>query len=367
MFKFLTLEEETFGLDINDLSMKIVKLKKKRRGFVLVSFNEEKITPGIIEDGVIKNEEALVKIIKSAFNKVKGKKIRTKYVIASLPEEKSFLQVIQMPKMNEEEMKLAVPFEAENYIPMPIGEAYLDFQVISPIKEYFNHPEVLIVAMPKKIVDSYVSCFKKAGLIPVVLEAESEAIARCLVKNEINSSLLILVDFGENNTDFIVFSGRSIRFTCSIPISSQLLTQALSEELGISFAEAEKLKIEYGLSGKKNSAKAEKVSQILTTILNDLANQIKKYLNFYRDYSSYEYFLPEGKKEKILLCGGGSELIGLVEFLSKKLETPVELGDPLINLSSKKPNTIIKKDLISFTTAIGLAMRHSDNNYKTKL
>ena len=66
MFKFLTLEEETFGLDINDLSMKIVKLKKKRRGFVLVSFNEEKIAPGIIDGGVVKNEEALVKIIKLA-------------------------------------------------------------------------------------------------------------------------------------------------------------------------------------------------------------------------------------------------------------------------------------------------------------
>jgi len=94
------------------------------------------------------------------------------------------LQVIQMPKMDEEELRLAVPLEAENHIPMPISEVYLDFQVIPPIKDYFNHIEVLIVAMPKKIVDSYVSCFKKAGLIPLILEAESEAIARALVKKE---------------------------------------------------------------------------------------------------------------------------------------------------------------------------------------
>ncbi|MCX6723257.1 MAG: type IV pilus assembly protein PilM [Candidatus Staskawiczbacteria bacterium] len=361
MFKFLTLEEEAFGLDINDLSLKIVKLKKKSRGFTLVSFSEEKIPPNVIEDGVIKDEVILAKIIKSAYDKAKGKKIITKYVVASLPEEKSFSQVIQMPKMSEEELKMAVPLEAENYIPMPIDEVYLDFQVISPIKNSFNHPEVLIVAMPKKIVDSYVSCFKKAGLMPIILEAEAEAIARALVKKETNS-LLIMVDFGENNTNFIVFSGSSIRFTTSIPISSQSLTKAISELLKISFDEAEKLKIEYGLTGKKINDRAEKVSQIIEPILKDLTDQVKKYLNFYRDHSSFEYLLPEGKTEKIILCGGGAELKGLTDFMSKSLDISVEIGDPLINFLIKNPKNIIKENLLSFTTAIGLALRETNNN-----
>jgi type IV pilus assembly protein PilM len=361
MFKFLTLEEDVFGLDINDLSLKIVKLKKKGRGFVLVSFSEEKIPPNIIEDGAIKNETALVKIIKSAYSKVKGKKIKTKYVVASLPEEKSFSQVIQMPKMTEEEMQVAVPLEAENYIPMSINDVYLDFQVISPIKNSVDHPEVSIVAMPKKIVDSYVSCLKKAGLILIALESESEAIARALVKKETNSSLLILVDFGENNTDFIVFSGSSIRFTTSIPISSQSLTKAISESLKISFEEAEKLKIEYGITGKNVGGQAEKVAQIIEPFLSDLTGQIKKYLNFYRDHSSFEYLLPNGKTEKILLCGGGAELKGLIDFMSKNLDIPIEIGDPLVNFSARKPKNIIKENLLSFTTAIGLALRQVDD------
>ncbi|MCX6718587.1 MAG: type IV pilus assembly protein PilM [Candidatus Staskawiczbacteria bacterium] len=354
MFKFLTLEEEAFGLDINDFSLKIVKLKKKRNGFALVSYNEERIPPNIIEDGVINDEAALAKIIKSACDKVKGKKITTKYVIASMPEEKSFLQVIQMPKMNKEELKLSVPLEAENYIPLPIDDVYLDFHVIPPIKDYFNHSEVLIVALPKKIVDSYISCFKKAGLTPIVLEVESEAIARALAKKETNSPL-ILIDFGENNTDFVVFSGSSIRFTSSISISSASLTKAISESLKISFEEAEKLKIENGLVG-------ETVSKIIVPILEDLVAQIKKYINFYHDHSSYEYLLPEGKIEKILLCGGGADLKGLADFMGKRLEIPTELGNPLINFSSKNQKSIIKKNLISFTTAIGLALRQI--NYK---
>ncbi len=365
MFNFFSLKEETFGLDINDLSLKIVKLKKKRKGFILTSFNEAKIEPGIIENGAIKDEAALVKIIKTALSAVKGKKLNTKYVVASLPEEKSFLQVIQMPKMNGEELKMALPLEAENYIPLPISEVYLDFQVISPIKDYFNHLEVLIVALPQKIVDSYVSCFKKAGLIPIIFEVESEAAARALVKKATNSPPLIMINFGENNTDFIVFSGQSVRFTYSIPISSRLLTKAISEYLKIDFNEAEKLKIECGLSKEKTNEKAEKVAQIISPILEDLTGQIKKYINFYRDHSSYEYLLPDGKIEKILLFGEGAELKGLADFMSEKLEVPVELGDPLINLLSKKPKIIANKNMISFTTAIGLASRQI-NNYSEK-
>lgn len=362
MFKFLSLTEDAFGLDMNDLSLKIVKLKKKRSGFVLTSYNEEKIAPGVIEGGIVKNESALIKNLISVFKKVKGKKIKTKNIIASLPEEKSFLQVIQMPKMSEEELKLAVPLEAENYIPMPIDDVYLDFKVISPIKKYLNRLDVLIVAMPKKIVDSYVSCFKKAGFLPIIIEPEAESIARALVKKETNSSLLILVDFGENDTDFIIFSGNSIRFTCSIPISSKLLTEKIAESLKIDFAEAEKLKIKYGLGGKKIDEKAEKILQIISPIIETLVSQVKKYINFYREHSSYEYLLENGKTEKILLCGGGSELKGLADFMSKSLEISVELGNPLANFISKKPKNIINNNLMSYTTAIGLALRQINNN-----
>jgi len=359
--KLLDLKYEAFGLDMNDSSLRIVKLEKSRKGFVLASFNEAKIAPNLIEGGIIKNERALARIIKYACNSVKGKKLNTKYVVASLPEEKYFSQVIQMPKMSEEELKLAIPLEAENYIPLPIEEVYLDFYVIPQIKDYFNYLEVLIVAMPKKIVDSYFLCLKKAGLVPTILESESEAIARALVKNGANSSPLILIDFGENKTNFIVFSGNSIRFTGSIPISSQLLTRAISESFKIDISDAERLKIEYGLSGKRNSLKAEKVSQILEPILEDLTEQIKKYIKFYRDHSSYEYLLPNGKMEKVLLCGQEAELRGLRDFMSDKLEIPVELGDPLVNF--KKRKNIIKKDAVYFTTAIGLALRGANNKF----
>lgn len=356
MFKFLELKEDTFGLDITDLSLKIIKLEKKSRGFKLVSFNRTDIKPGIIEAGVIKNEEALVKIIRTACANVKGKKLNTKYIIASLPEEKSFLQVIQMPKMNKEELKSAIPLQAENYIPLSVNDVYLDFQVISPVKNYLNYLDVLIVAIPKKIVDPYVSCFKKAGLIPLIFEVESQAIVRTLIKKETNTSPLILIDFGKNNTEFIIFSDHSIRFTCSIPTSSQQFTTAISNALKISFEEAEKLKIKYGLD---EEGKAKKIQEAINPLLNNLVEEIQRYLDFYHEHSFSNERLPDGKIEKILLCGGGANLKGLMEFISKKLKIPAELGDPWSNLSLKKRNSIniVDKEILSFTTALGLSLR----------
>jgi len=365
MFKFLELKEETFGLDITDLSIKIIKLEKKSKGFKLVSYNRTDIKPGVIESGVIKDEGALVKIIRNACASVKGKKLNTKYIVASLPEEKSFLQVIQMPKMNKEELKLAVPLQAENYIPLPVNDVYLDFQVIQPVKNYLSYLEVLIVAIPKKIVDPYVSCLRKAGLVPLVFEVESQAIARTLIKKGNGVSPLILIDLGKNNTEFIVFSDHSIRFTCSIPISSQQLTTAISDALKIDFEEAQKLKIKYGIDGAssevgKNKERAKKIKEAMDPLLDALAEEIEKYSNFYHDHPSSER-LPDGKIEKIVLCGGGANLRGLPEFLSKKLGIPVELGNPWLNSLFRKTDNIINKDILSFTTAIGLSLRGADD------
>ena len=110
MLDFLSLKPEVFGLDINDRCIKIVKLNKKRGFLELTSINEVKLKPGIISGGIIQDEKSLSAIIKTACQTVKGRKLKTKYAAVSLPEEKSFLQVIQMPKMEENELKSAVFF-----------------------------------------------------------------------------------------------------------------------------------------------------------------------------------------------------------------------------------------------------------------
>lgn len=353
---FLTLKPESFGLDISDLSLKIIKLEKKRKSLSLASFNEAKIKPGIIEKGEIKNEDALAKIIREATSKAKGEKIKTKYVVVSLPEEKAFLQVIQMPLMKEEELKKAIYFEAENYIPLPIEEVYLDFQIVKPIFNHLDHSDVLIAALPKKIIDPYVSCLKKAGLIPKILEIESQAIARALIKNGVIPFPLLLIDLGATRTSFIMFSGYSLRFTSSIPVSSQRFTEAISKDLKVDLIEAEKLKIKYGLERKK-----EKIFEAIAPLLKDLVEQIKTCLVYYHTHVHHEHLPLDGKEvEKIFLCGGGANLKGLTDFLSLELKIPVELGNPWVNILPEPlkevPDLSYEKSL-GYTTTLGLALR----------
>jgi type IV pilus assembly protein PilM len=290
----LTLKPEAFGLDISDLSLKIIKLKKKRGVLSLASFGETEIKPGIIKGGEIKDEEKLAGIIREAIKKVKGEKIRTKYVVASLPEEKAFLQVIQMPKMAEEDLKSAVIYEAENYIPLPIDQVYLDSKIVPPVYNHLDHFDVLIAALPKKTVDPYLSCLKRAGLQPLTLEIESLAIARALIKNETTTSPVLLIDIGATRTSFIIFSGHALRFTSSISVSSGNFTEIISKALKINLTEANNLKIQYGLQLKEKEGK--EIFEALVPALVDLIQQIKRCLEYYQTHASHEHLPPDGKE-----------------------------------------------------------------------
>jgi len=368
---FLTLRPKAFGLDFSDLSLKIIKLKKKGRFLDLSAWGEIKIKKGIIEEGEVKDPQALCSIIKDNLLKIKGGKLKTKNVVASLPEKNAFLQVIHMPKMSKEELNKAVPFEAENYIPLPVNEVYLDFQVIPSARGYLgDHISVLIAAIPKKIVDPYVSCLKSAGLFPLAMEVESQSISRALIKNEFTTRPVLLIDFGKSRASFIIFSGYSLVFTSSIPISSHKLTEAVSKSLKITLAEAEGLKIKYGLKGSlaEKQTKEEKLLQkevfkAMSPVLDNLISQIEKYLNYYQTHTKDGHLFSSDRKiDKVLLCGRGANLKGLPDFLSSNLKIPVELGNPWINIlpaSFKKIPQLSFKDSLGYTSALGLALRCS--------
>ena len=358
MLEFLSLKEEAFGLDISDSSLKIAKLKGKEKPFDLVSFGEAEIGPGIIKDGEVQKENDLTKIIKEALSKTKEGKLKTKCVIASLPEEKAFLEVIQMPKLKPEELKDAVLLGAENYIPLPPEDVYLDFQIVEPLLDHLDHTDVLIAALPRKIVDPYVESIKKAGLQLRALEIESLSIARALVKNETSSSPILIVDFGANKTSFVIFSGHSVRFTSSVPISSQAITNDIAKELNLPSKEAEVLKIKIGLEKEISPGKTLKA---ISSVLDSLVTEIEKCLGYYQGHIFHEH-LPAGSKgiNKILLSGGGVNLKGLPEFLTMATRLPVETGSPWINILEapiKKIPPLPYEKSLAFTTALGLALR----------
>ncbi|MGB2762356.1 MAG: type IV pilus assembly protein PilM [Minisyncoccales bacterium] len=374
---YLNLNPEAFGIDISDSSIRIVKLKKKGRasptagqGLSLASFGQTSIKPGIIRDGKVRNEIGLVKAIQKAVKDVKGEKLKIKHVVASFPEKNAFLQMIKMPKMGKEEMESAIRFEAENYIPISVHKVYLDFQIIPSVNKKQNYFEVLLVAMPKDIVDSYVACFRKAGLKIKALEIDSISIARALIKNKESSNPVLLMDLGATKTSFIMFNKNSLRFTASIPISCQKFTEVISRVLEVDIKKAEKLKTKYGLKnpervhlkGKRNKAGfkkeiicQERIFEALIPILTDLVEQTKSYLDYYKSHDVLGGFSGEKKEvEKIILCGGGANLKGISSFLSLELKVLVQSGNPWINIS--KGIEMPLEESLEYTTAIGLAL-----------
>ncbi len=349
MFNFLELDPESFGIDISDSSIKIVRLKKDRKFFKLASWGETDVEPGIIEDGEVKDEDALSKAIKKAVDKVKGEKLDTVSVVASLPESKAFLQIIKMPKLDLAELREAVVFEAENYVPLPIEKCFIDFEIIKSVKSFQDHLNVLIVAFPKELAMSYFISLSRAGLLPRAFEIESQSISRSMVKNEFSSEPVLIIDLGKNNTSFAIFHGYSLLFTSSLSLSADSFTKAVSESLKISLVEAEKVKCKRGIIPS------------MAPVMKDLVSNVKKYLSYYTNHCLKEDVFKEGETiNKILLCGGGANLKGLPESISSAVKIPVSLGNPWVNIlpsAIKEVPGLGYKESIGYSTAFGLALR----------
>lgn len=347
-----SLKPQTFGLDISDFSLKIAALKKnKKGGLKLASFGNFVVPSGIVEKGEIKDEKRLSEIIKNALSQIKGEKIKTKCVIASLPEEKSFLDRFRLPLMKQKETEEAVKFEIENYIPFPLEKVYFDFEKIQSNNE--NYQEILIAALPKNIAESYSRVLKGAGLRPLALEPECLSISRALLKKNKLINPVLIIDLGKTRTSFIFFSEKNIKLVSTIPFSSQQLTKALSKEMNISMDEAEKIKCEYGLTGK------EEVSKILIPLFINLAKKIEGILEYYNFHQS-ENLHPTKPLKKILLCGGGANLKGIEDFLNGQFKMKVILGNPWNNIFKiplEQTPEISLEESLGYASALGLALR----------
>ncbi len=364
MLEFLTLKQSCFGLDISDLSLRIAKLKERKKVLRLASFGEFPLPKGVIEKGEVKDKKGLSKAIKTICKEAKGEKLKTRYVVASLPEEKSFLQVIQMPIMKKEELKKAVRFEAENYIPLSIEEVYFDSQIVPSVNKKSKHLNVLIAALPKKIVDPYVNAIKDAGLILKALEIEPLSISRALIGEKNIPFTLFLIDIGATRTSIVIFSNSSARFTSTIPVSSQEFTDAVSRNLQIDPIKAEKMKIKYGLEKKGSAGKT--VFDAIIPCLTDLTEQIRRCIRYYQTHAIGGNLSSGSEKTaKIILCGGGANLKGLENFLAMEFKIPVELGNPWINILPqplKEVPEISFKESLGYSTALGLALRELGHN-----
>lgn len=341
-----------FGLDISDLSIKIISFKKKsfsikKEFFELAAYGKISIPDNYFEKGEIKNIDGIAELIKKLIkNPAKGK-IKNPCVISVLPETKTFIKLIETSGAENETILEIVQREINKDIPLSLDESYLDWQIISRDSKT-NIMKILVSIAPKKIVDSYILLLKKAGLKPLAFEIESVAIARSLInlKTLNNSQPFAIIDLGAIRSSIIIFDEGAIHSTSTVSVSGQEITYAIASKLDIPFAKAEKIKLVCGLEGDKEM---KTIKSIIQPQMEKIAKRVEEVINFYQNQSNK-------KIEKILLCGGVANLKGLENFLSAKLKIKTEKGNPWINTAFKR-NPITSSESLEYTTAIGLALR----------
>lgn len=345
---------EPFGLDVSDGTLKVVKLGRRGKYLFLENFAERDIPSGIIEDGVIQSPKALASVVKDALANLKMGALRTKFVACSLPEEKTYIRVLELPNLTEDEMREAIRWEIEANIPLPLADAIFDWEYIVPSSRQAKHADVLVSVAPRTLIDSYSNFLSEAGLQPFSFEPESVALARSIMPQRTEENPSLIVDLGKTNTSFVIYAGRGIRFTSSVKISGNLMTENIARSLHIEEKEAEQMKREVGLNREKDG----RVFDALIPLLTDLKEQISEYAEFYAEHAATAQD-TEPRVAKIFLSGGGASLQGLAKYLSTALQIDTATANPWVNILQpplRETPELPYEDSIRYATVLGLAL-----------
>lgn len=348
--KIFTFSKNPIGLDLSDLSVKVVQLENNEHKIKIRSFGEAPMPTGIVANGEILKKEGVKLAIEKALEKAGPAKMRTKEVICSLPETKAFLRIISLPKMKREEVTEAIKWEMEANIPLAIDQVYFDWQILE------NNPsrdpekmDILVVAVSQKSINEILDTMEMAGLQVVGLEIESIAQARSLIKNDDKETNLI-IDLGDRRTSFLILFGNVPCFTSSVPLSGGSLTDSISKAMSVPLREAEDIKIKYGIG---SFTQKDVLFKAVEPVLENLASEIDKSIDFYINSLRYSETI-----NKIIICGGGANTKGIIPYLSEKLNKEVELGNPWINFSLNGDLPLIsRRASVQYSTAIGLALK----------
>lgn len=346
--RYLTMP--TVGLDISDLSLKYAKLEKKNKNIYLQNFWEKSIPEGLIKSGEIKDKKKLTDLLKSV-----QKETGLRYIIASLPEEKGFLGKTKIPKIKKDEIRNAIEFQMEELIPLPVQEVIFDFDIIEGNdKKDDDHIDIIFVAFPRKIVEDYRDVLVDAGFMPLAFEMEAQAFKRCVISKE-DMDTQIIVDLGKTRTTLIIVDNNVIQFTTTFNIAGDSINNILSKNFSISMNEAEKIVKENGFVKSKSN---ERVFNSLLPMMSAIKDEISRSIIFWDSHPDW-HSKDQKKISKIILCGGISNMRGLLQYLSYELKISVIKANPWVNITSLDnyvPNLELSESL-TYTTPLGLALR----------
>lgn len=311
------------GVDIGTTSIKVVEVKPGKNLPRVINY-------GILESGgyLSRVNQVLQTSTLKLFEKeaaeflrsiIKEMKPASTEAIASLPVFSAFTTILDFPSMSPKELEGALIFQAKQYVPLPLSEVALDWLKVGEFEDEsgFKHQKILLISVPQEHIRKYQKIFKEAGLNLGALEIESLSVAR-IFKNDPTPT--VVVDIGSRSTNIVFLNAGELKMHTQTDFAGASLTQALAASLSINPARAEELKKEKGISA---SGPDYELSTIMLPFLDAIINEVKKAIYV------YETQLKDSSKvERVVLSGGGANLVGIEKYFGREIELPVVKAAP---------------------------------------
>ncbi len=341
------------GLDIGSKTIKAAEIIESKKGFVLSKFGMSEIAPGLIEDGAIKDPEAVADTLKNLF---KSYGIKNSNVAVSIGGYSVIVKKISVPTASEEQLQDTIHFEAEQYIPFDINDVNLDFQILGENENNPNQMNVLLVAAKKEMVNDYVNLAELAGLEPRIIDVDAFALQNVFELNyEPNlDENVALIDIGASKTSLNILKGDSSVFMRDVSLGCGQINQKIASLIDCSTDEAEAIK--FGEGSDKISP--EDLSDIISAVVADWCTEIRRALDFF--YSTY----PDDQIKKIILSGGGGNIQELRQLLAVETSAEVSTINPFQRFyidGDKFDTEYLEKIAPQASICMGLATRKVDD------
>lgn len=342
--------KSAIGLDIGTRTVHVAELSSGRGGASVENFGGIELPHGAVREGEIVDSEAVSEAIRQL---VGSTGIRNKEVLLGVANQRVVVRQIDLPWMEEAELRESLRFQVQEYIPIPVEDAELDFYTLDEFQGEgdVRMSRILLVAAHMEMVGTLIRAATDAGLRPVGVDLNPFAVLRSVgTDSAVDEATEVLVDVGEGVTNIMVHENGVPRFVRVLVLGGGDITDGLASALGVDRDEAERLKKSTGLV----EGASEEPARVITERANQFVDEVRSSLDYYQAQ------MGSARIARVVLTGGGALLRGLPERVSSALRLPVEVGDPFARLDTGKGVKLRGDELQQvapvLATAIGLAL-----------
>ena len=342
--------KKVVGIDIGSSSIKLVELTLESNQATLQNVAIIPAPVQAIVNGEITDTLLVAESIMAGY---KANGFKNKRASVGLSGTAVIIKKISIPKVTDtKKLKEQIRYEASQYLPFEISQMTIDHHVLS----YTSDPEnmdVLVIAAQNEFILSYLSSINQAGLKCTVLDVSSLALANIFELNYGKTAEPVAVfNFGSNITNFLVLLQGEVIFSRDIPVGGFHFSNEISKNMGVTFEEAETLKISQSSSADVPAETRTFMNMALDHVTEEVRNSIDFYTATARGYLI----------SKAYYTGGASLTVGLVDHLSEGLKLPFEVFNPFLRVKSgnKKITQAYLQQMAPFISiACGLGIRHA--------